>query len=176
MVWGRWQMLWLNDALMVRNPLDKAVYEDAYGRAMSVRAVERAAIYAGELASRFPNDPDHLLVQQRLGAVQIAISERFGSQGLYEQAGHFAELGEATLRQTLSANDPLSYLLVAELLIGQQKYDEAEKLLLEAREVAQERDVQAQIEFDLASLAIDRHHFPHPQSHLHPLPQIPPSY
>jgi tetratricopeptide (TPR) repeat protein len=175
-LWRTWQMLSLNDALLVRNPLDKAVYEDAYGRAMSVRAVERAAIYAGELASRFPNDPDHLLVQQRLGAVQIAISERFGSQGLYEQAGHFAELGEATLRETLSANDPLSYLLVAELLIGQQKYDEAEKLLLEAREVAQERDVQAQIEFDLARLAIDRQHFPEAQGYLERLAEIAPDY
>lgn len=176
MVWRMWQILAFDDALLARNPLDKSVYEDAYARAMSVRAVERAAVYAEQLVNRFPNDPDHLVARQRLGAVLIAQSERASSLGLSEQALHFMDLGEATLRETLSAQDPLSYLLVAELLIGQQKYEEAEKLLLEARGFAQERDVQAQIEFDLANLAMNRERFAEAQQYLERLALLAPNY
>lgn len=171
-----WQILSLDDARLVRNPLDKAIYEDAYGRAMSLRAVERAAVYAEELVRRFPNDPDHLNARQRLGAVQVALAERFGSLGLNEQAKHFMELGEATLRDTLSTHDPLSYVLVAELLVSQGKEEDAEKLLLEAREFAQERDAQAQIEFDLAHIAINQERFAEAQRYLERLAEISPNY
>lgn len=171
-----WQILSLDDARLVRNPLDKAIYEDAYGRAMSLRAVERAAVYAGELVRRFPNDPNHLSAQQRLGAVYIALAERFGSLGLIEQATHFMELGEATLRDTLSTHDPLSYILVAELLVGQGKEEDAEKLLLDGREFAQERDARAQIEFDLAHIAINQERFADAQRYLERLAEIAPNY
>jgi tetratricopeptide (TPR) repeat protein len=171
-----WQILSLDDARLVRNPLDKAIYEDAYGRAMSLRAVERAAVYAEELVRRFPNDPDHLSTRQRLGAVQVALAERFGSLGLNEQARHFMELGEATLRDTLSTHDPLSYVLVAELLVSQGKEEDAEKLLLEARAFAQERDAQAQIEFDLAHIALNQERFADAQRYLERLAEISPNY
>lgn len=175
-IWRTWQMLAFDDALLARNPLDKAVYEEAYGRAMSVRAVERAAVYAEQLVRRFPNDPDYMGARQRLGAVQVAVSERFSSLGLSEQAAHFMDLGERTLRETLSEQNPLSYLLVAELLIGQQKDEEAERLLLEARGFAQERDMQAQIEFDLANLAMNRERFAEAQQYLERLAALVPDY
>jgi len=171
-----WQVLSLDDARLVRNPLDKAIYEDAYGRAMSLRAVERAAVYAEELVRRFPSDPDHLSARQRLGAVQVALAERFGALGLIEQARHFMELGEATLRDTLSTDTPLSYVLVAELLVSQGKEEEAEKLLLEAREFTQERDAQAQIEFDLAHIAVNQKRFADAQRYLERLAEIAPTY
>jgi tetratricopeptide (TPR) repeat protein len=174
-IWRTWQIISFDDALLVKNPLERAVYEDAYGRAMSVRAVERAAIYAEELVKRFPDDPDVLVAQQRLGAVQIAVAERAGSLGLTEQAEHFMDLGETTLRETLNANDPLSYLLMAELLISRESYDEAEKLLLEARAIASERDVQVQVEFDLANLAISRERFADAQSYLERVAEIDPT-
>lgn len=171
-----WQNLSFDDARLVRNPLDKDLYEDAYGRAMSLRAVERAAIYIEELVRRFPSDPDHLSAQQRLGAVQVALAERSGSLGLIEQATHYMELGEATLRETLSTHDPLSYLLVAELLVGQGKAEDAEKLLLEAREFAQEQDARAQIEFDLAHIAVNQQRFVDAQRYLERLAEIAPNY
>lgn len=165
-LWRSWQSLSLADALLVKKPQEKALYESAYGRAMSLRAVERAAVYADALVKRFPDDPDHKLLQQQLGAVLIALSERFAALHLPEQAGQFREQGETTLRATLSQDDPLSYLLVSELLIGQQKYEEAERLLLDAREVAQEEQVKVQIESDLAHLAITLKHYPEAQQYL----------
>lgn len=171
-----WQALSLDDALLVRNPQDKAVYEDAYGRAMSVRAVERALVYAEAQVARLPDDPDHVVARQRLGAVQVALGERFESLGLAEQAAHFVKLGEETLRGTLAEDQPLGYLLLAELLISRERYDEAEEHLLKARELAQEREVQAQIEFDLASLAMERKRFTDAQRYLEHLAEIAPDY
>ncbi len=176
MIWRTWQLLALNDALLVRNPLDKEVYEDAYGRAMSIQAVERALVYAEAQATRLVDDPEHATAQQRLGAVQIALAGRFGSLGLAERATHFASLGEQTLRSTLAEDQPLSYLLLAELLMSQENFDEAEQHLLKSRELAKERDVRAQVEFDLASLAIEREHFTEAQSYLERLAEIAPDY
>jgi tetratricopeptide (TPR) repeat protein len=176
LLWRTWKTLSFDDALLVKNSLDKAIYEDAYGRAMGIRAVERAAVYAEELVKRFPGDLDHKTALQRLGALYIALAERFDSLGLSERAERFANQGEATLRETLSEGDALGYLLVAELLLGKEEYDEAEKLLLAARGFAQERDIQTQVEFDLANLAMARERFAEAQGYLERLAEINPQY
>lgn len=174
--WRTWHILALDDALLVRNPLDKAVYEDAYGRAMSIQAVERALVYATAQVTRLADDAEHVTAKQRLGAVQLALAERFGSLGLPERAEHFTSLSETTLRGTLPEDQPLSHLLLAELLIRQEHYDEAEQYLLQARELAKEQELQAQVEFDLASLALERKRFSEAQSYLERLAEIAPHY
>ncbi|HEY1350833.1 MAG TPA: tetratricopeptide repeat protein [Ktedonobacteraceae bacterium] len=171
-----WQILALSDALLVRNPLDKDLYENAYGRAMSLRAIERAMVYVEELVRRFPVDPGYLSAQQRLGMLQQALGEHFDSAGLEERAARFAALSEATLRATLPAHDALSYILLAELLTSQQRAEEGEQLLREAREFAQVRETRAQIEFDLALIAIDQQHFAAAQGYLERLAEIASDY
>jgi len=171
-----WRILSLDDALLVRNPLDKAVYEHAYRRAMGLRAYERAVVYAEELVRRFPNDPDALQAQQQLGAVQKTFSDRLASLGRDEKAERFAELSEAVLRDTLPARDALSYVILAELLADREREDEAEQLLLQARELTQVRDAQAQIEGALAMIAIEQERFPAAQGYLERLAEIKPTY
>jgi tetratricopeptide (TPR) repeat protein len=171
-----WQILALADALLVRNSLDKDLYESAYGRAMSLRAMERAVVYVEELVRRFPADPGYLNARQRLGMLQQALCERFAAAGLEERAARFAAFSEATLRDTLPAHDALSYILLAELLTSQSRAEEGEQLLLEAREFAQVRETRAQIEFDLALIAIDQQHFADAQSYLERLAEIAPDY
>jgi tetratricopeptide (TPR) repeat protein len=171
-----WQILALSDALLVRNPLDKDLYENAYGRAMSLRAIERAMVYVEEQVRRFPVDPGYLNAQQRLGMLQQALGEHFDSAGLEERAARFAALSEATLRATLPAHDALSYILLGELLTSQQRAEEGEQLLREAREFAQVRETRAQIEFDLALIAIDQQHFAAAQGYLERLAEIAPDY
>ena len=175
-VWRTWKMLSLYDALLAKNPLDKAIYQDGYGRAMSIRAVERSAVYAAEIVKRFPNDPDHIIAQQRLAAVEVALGERFTSLGLNQQASHFMDLGETMLRASLTEQEPLGYLLLAELLVSKGELDEGEKQLLTARELMQDPEQQAQVEFNLANLAINRKRFAEAQSYLERLAQIAPNY
>lgn len=175
-IWRTWKILSLYDALLIKNPLDKESYENAYGRAMSIRAVERAAVYATELSRRFPNDPDHLIAQQRLAAVDVAMGERFASMGLIEQAQQFMDRGEALLRDSLSEQEPLGYMLLAELLVSRGEIDEGEKQLLTARELMQDPEQRAQIEFNLANLAINRERYPEAQGYLERLVEITPGY
>lgn len=176
MLWRSWQVVSFDDALLAKNPLDKAVYEDAYARALSMRAVERAAVYAEALVKRFPSDPDYLTAVQRLGALQAALGERFTSLGLKERAEYFDRLGEETLRGALTEHDPMGHLLLAEFLIGKENFDAAEQELLTARSLAEERDVQAQIESDLANLAISRGQFAEAQGYLERLAEITPNH
>lgn len=176
LTWRAWQTLALNDALLVGSPLDKKIYEDAYGRALSIQAAERALVYADAQVTRLANDPDHVAAQQRLGVAQMALAERFEALNLPERTEHFRDLSEATLRATLADDQPLSYLLLAELLLRRTRYDEAEQHLLKARELAQEREMQTQIEFDLAGLALERERFSDAQGYLERLAEIDPNY
>jgi tetratricopeptide (TPR) repeat protein len=176
LVWRTWKLLALYDALLIKNPLDKTTYEEGYARAMSVRAVERAAVYAEELVRRFPGDPDALIARQRLAAVKVALSERFGSMGLIDQARPFMEEGEELLRGSLSEQEPLGYMLLAELLMNRGELDEGEKQLLTARELIQDPEQKAQVEFNLANLAINRERYPEAQGYLERLAAIAPNY
>jgi tetratricopeptide (TPR) repeat protein len=171
-----WKILALDDALLVKMPLDKTIYEDAYGRAMSVGTVERAVVYAEGLVKRFPSDPDHLTATQRLGAIQIAVAERFAQLRLKERAEYFEKLGEVTLRSVLNESDPMGHLLLAEFFLSRAKLEEAEEALLKARELAQENDVKAQIEFDLADLEIERKEFAKAQRHLEKVAEFAPNH
>ncbi|HEX7733885.1 MAG TPA: tetratricopeptide repeat protein [Ktedonobacteraceae bacterium] len=175
-IWRTWKVLSLDDALLAKNPLDKTVYEDAYGRSMSIRAVERSAVYATELVRRFPNDSDHVVALQRLAVVEIAMSERFASLGLGEKARHFLELGEPRLRASVNEQEPLGYVLLAEVLVNRGEFDEAEKQLLIARELMQEPEQKAEVEFNLANLAINRERFSEAQGYLERLAAISPNY
>lgn len=171
-----WQTLALDDALLVRNPLDKDRYDEAYGRSMSLQALERALVYTTEQVERFPSDPDHLHRQQRLCTVQMALADRFWNAGLEERAGRLLQASEAMLRSTLEAREASSFLLLADLLMSQEKEEEAEKMLLEAREIAQVRDSRAQIEFNLTLIAVTRQRFADAQRYLERLAEIAPDY
>ncbi|HEY0757544.1 MAG TPA: tetratricopeptide repeat protein [Ktedonobacteraceae bacterium] len=175
-IWRTWKLLSLDDALLVKNPLDKLVYEDAYARASSIRAAERAAVYATEVVRRFPNDPDHMVAEQRLAVLEVALSERFSSLGMIERARHFLEQGEPRLRASLDEQAPLGYVLLAEVLLGRGELDEAEKQLLLARELIQDPEQKAEVEFNLANLAINRERFAEAQGYLERLAALSPTY
>lgn len=175
-IWRTWKVMAVDDALLAKNPLDKAAYEDAYGRAMSIRAVERSAVYAAEIVRRFPNDADRVVALQRLAVVEMALSERFASLGLGEQARHFLELGEPRLRGSLNEQEPLGYVLLAEVLVNRGELDEAEKQLLTARELMQDPEQKAEVEYNLANLAISRERFAEAQGYLERLVSLSPDY
>ncbi len=171
-----WKLVSLQDALLMKNPLDKAAYEDAYGRAMTMGAVERAAVYANQLLARFPNDPDRYTALQRVGALQIAQAERFSDLGQEEQAQLFETRGEETLRSGLNESEPMGYLLLAEFLISREKYAEAQQELLIARGLADTREIKAQVEYDLAQLALERNEYVEARSYFERVAEIAPDY
>ena len=151
--------LYYDDALIAKLPLDQAVYEDAFNRAISLNNFERAATYADRLAQRFGQGRSDIL--QRLGILQAALADWYRERDLTERAEHFYELAEATLSQSLAlANSVAGHARLAEILLNHHtRLDEAETHLNLARELAannENRTEEALVEVNLANLAIQR--------------------
>ncbi len=151
--------MFYDDALLVKLPLDQAVYEDAFDRAMTLGTFERAAAYLDRIAQRFGQGrAEHL---QRLGVLQSMLAESYQQRGLRERSEHFFELAESTLSQALAiSNSVIGHVRIAEILINHNvRLDEAEQHLHQAGELAASNvsnDEQAMVEADLGSLAMLR--------------------
>jgi tetratricopeptide (TPR) repeat protein len=172
-IWRTWKIMTYEDALLVKNPQDKDLHEDAYSRAVSIRALERAAVYALALVEKFPDD---LLAQQRYSAALVALTERSAAQGLADRSATLAQLAEDTMRSALSPDEPMGYLLLGEFLTSEGKFDEAEQAFSEARTHAKDLDLQTQALFDLANLAQQQKHWPEAQKYLENLAELNPKY
>jgi len=147
------------DALLVKLPLDETIYEEAFGRAMTLNNYERAAAYLERIVQRFGQGrAEHL---QRLGIVQSMLAEWYQQRGLHERSEHFFELAESTLNQALALNNTvIGHTRLAEILINHKvRLDEAETHLNQAGELAVSNastEDQAMVEANLGSLSMLR--------------------
>ncbi len=57
-IWRSIQALHYDDALLVKLPLDRTIYDDAYSRARGLQLSERAIVYLEDVIQRFPKDHD----------------------------------------------------------------------------------------------------------------------
>ncbi len=151
--------MFYDDALLVKLPLDQAIYEDAFDRAMTLGNFERAAAYLDRIAQRFGQGrAEHL---QRLGVLQSMLAESYQQHGLRERSEHFFELAESTLSQALAiSNSVIGHVRIAEILINHNvRLEEAETHLNQAAALAASNasnDELAMVEADLGSLAMLR--------------------
>ncbi len=176
-IWRMVEAMHLDDALLVKLPFDRKIYEDALSRAMAVRMVERAIVYAGDLADRFSNAHSYGEDLRRLGALQVALADQFVQYGMDERAEHFFELAAETLRNSLKAEDnSMGHILLGELHMQHNKYEDAIDQFELARPLVSNRDEEAQLEFDIASSLIQLKHFSEAASHLERVAEINPNY
>lgn len=151
--------MFYDDALLVKLPLDEAIYEDAFNRAMTLSNYERAIAYLDRIVQRFGQGrAEHL---QRLGVLQSILAEWYQQRGLRERSEHFFELAESTLNQSLAINNTfIGHMRIAEILINHNvRLDEAETHLNQAGELAVSNasiNDQAMVEADLGTLAMLR--------------------
>src|SRR2546429_2208427 len=133
-IWRMVQAMHLDDALLVKLPFDRTIYEDAFSRAMSIRMFERSLVYAEALADRFSTTYSHGEDLRRLGSMQVSLADQYVQFGMDERAEHFFGLAEDTIRDSLVAEDSaLGHLLLGELLMQQGEYDDAIVQLEQAR-------------------------------------------
>lgn len=175
-IWRVAQVLHLYDALLVKLPLDRQYYEDAFSRAFDLRMLERAIVYLEDIAEHFPNDAGRSELLHQISAAQTGIAQRYESFGMHERAQRLLTLAETTARSALSEDTPLGYILLAELLMGRNQPDEARSLLTQAQSLTTDQPMKAQIEFDLATLAMTEDHFTEAQHHLERVVEIEPAY
>jgi tetratricopeptide (TPR) repeat protein len=176
-IWRSVQSMHYLDALQVKMPLDFDVYADATGRATSIGSNERAKVYLEQWERRFPQDTRHIAVLQQLGAVESALAGQYDEAGLRERSASFFSLAETHLREALKEDKtPLAYVLLAEVLVLQGAYDEAQSLLEAALATDPPREMEVEIENDLGNLAIDRQRYEEALRHFMRVVELAPRY
>lgn len=140
-----------SDALTVRLPLDEGVYQAAVTDARSLNNHERAAALLEKMQGRFADD---MRVRFELGAEQYLVSTQYESQGQTEAASAWIERAIATLTSVAEEQPTGEHIQgVAELLMRQGHYNQAEERLREAIRIEPER---ASLYSDLADTLVGR--------------------
>ncbi len=133
-LWHTTRAMHYSDALMVKLPLDRSVYEEAAVQAQGVRAIERATVYLQRIADRFLEQRSAVL--RELGVLLSSLRDMYYENKDEERGERFFKLAEKAFRDAIAIdNAPLGYALLAELLLDQKDpayYDEAESLLHQA--------------------------------------------
>jgi tetratricopeptide (TPR) repeat protein len=156
-VWRTIYALHYLDTIIVKNPVDASLYADAVGASLSVGLNERCVVYLQQWAERFPQDSQYVNVLQQLGALEIGLAADYRTIGLERRAGRFFEIGEEALGKALSIRPvPINYLLMAEAKISQDEYEAAIDYLQQGLAANPTRHEEAQIENDLAGVALEQ--------------------
>src|SRR6266568_1018260 len=114
-IWRIVQTLYYDDALMLHLPFDRNVNGDAYHHAIGLGALERAIAYLERIARSFAEYRGEVLRQ--LGITRESLSEYYSERGMNERAQHFAELAEASIRESLEVeNNIAGHVVLAELI------------------------------------------------------------
>ena len=156
----------LDDALIVKLPLDRAIVGDAYNRAAGIGALERAITYLERVARNFAED--RAAVLRQLGLTQESLSEYYGERGMTERQERFNSLAIASVRESLTIDDSIAGNgILSELLMhqGEEGLKEAEAIIHKAQAMASTPAEKAILEYDLGSIAIERNQFEVALSH-----------
>jgi tetratricopeptide (TPR) repeat protein len=176
-VWRMVVSMHLDDALLVKLPFDRAIYEDAVSRAMAIRIAERALVYARGLTEHFAATARHGEDLRRLAALQVALADQFVRFGMDERAEEFFQQAEETARASIQVEDSaMGHLLLGELDMQALRYEDALAQFELARPLAQNRDEQAQIEFDIANSLIQLKRYNEAATHMERVAEINPNY
>jgi tetratricopeptide (TPR) repeat protein len=153
--WRLTHLLHYYDALIALLPFDYQINEQAYTRSIAAANPERTQVYLERLVQRFPNNRVEGL--RRLGATLTSLAYKYDLPELQPRQQHLLARAETALQQAIDL-DPsaLSYTLLAELYLSQERNDDAETLLLKARESRPASNEEAIIEAALGNIAMRR--------------------
>lgn len=160
--WFTKQSMHYCDALIAQQPQDETAYALATQQATILRELERAMAYSSLVAERFPELRAEALRALGLVATELASDEEevFDDYDETENTviasnNRFISIAEKALRDSIAADGSsvASYLLLADLLMEQDRQEDARTVLEQAQKVATEpRDI-ASIEVGRARLA-----------------------
>jgi len=146
-----------SDALVAKKPTeDSSAYELAIDQALSANEAERAAVYAQKLAEDVPAMRPHAL--NTLALIYAMIAANSHEDDEHDEEERFMSLAETTLRSAISGgNNPKGEVFLANMLIQQDdNLDEAESLLLHAKESTADTESFFSIDLGLAEIAMSR--------------------
>ena len=172
--WRFVQTIYYNDALIKKLPLDRKPYEEAAARTFLFKQYERCIVYVEALAHRFTEQRG--LNLRQLAALYRELSKEFYDEGDDERAEHLLELATEALEESLAVEDSLeTHISVAEVLIErEERLDEAEDHLLQAKAMITEPSEEAHIELHLGEIAMEREEYLEALSHYQRVAEIQP--
>ena len=174
---GSIKALHYDDALLVKLPLDRKLYDDAYSRAHGLGLSERAIVYLEAIIQRFPKDYDIGRILQLLAVSQADLSKQYREDNVDARAEHFYELARDNLQKAIAINNTaLAHIILAELYMTNNRTEEALDELQLARTLTDNRDEEAQIEADLASMAMKDESYDEAIEHYKRVAEINPNY
>ena len=167
------------DALIEQEPQELRHYELAAARALALNEIERCLVYFDLMLDRFPERrSDTLLV---LSGMQMRYMQYLqGDLDIFdyeeEFIGRMRELAEANLRESISLkDDSLGHLFLAQLLQeDDERLDEVEEQLQQARALAQDEGIVAMAEHELGQLAMMREDYEQALEHYRRVAEIHP--
>jgi len=164
-LWHLMATVYYTDALIKELPLDRSLYLEAAGRLVLIHKYERAMVYLEPLARRFTEERAEILRQ--LAAVEIELSKQYFEKEDDERGERFQELATEALRESLAIENSFeAHISLAELLIDEnERLDEAEDHLLQAKTVVTEPSDEAHIELHLGEIAMEREQYEEALSH-----------
>jgi tetratricopeptide (TPR) repeat protein len=176
-VWRTIHGLHYDDALLVKLPLDRTIYDDAFSRARSLRLSERAIVYLEGLIQHFPKAYDIGTIFLQLAASQTDLAGQYEQLGMDERTKHFVEMADANIRKAIATdNAPIGHIMLAELLMNRRREEEAVAELQLAKSLTTDRVEEAQIEFHFAAIAMQQKKYNEALEHFKRVAEINPNY
>jgi tetratricopeptide (TPR) repeat protein len=176
-IWSTIQALHYDDALLLKLPLDRTIYDDAYSRARGLQLSERAIVHLEGIIQHFPKDHDIGNILRHLGVSQADLSEQYRQDSMNALSEHFHELALQNLRKSIAVdNAAIGHIILAELFMTNDREEQALTELELAKSLTSNRDEEAQIEADLASIAMLHQQFDDAIAHYTRVGEINPNY
>jgi tetratricopeptide (TPR) repeat protein len=175
--WRTGHTLAYYDALIEKALLELANYELAAARSLALNDFERSLVYFELMLQRFPDRRAETLLQ--LGGIQIKFVQDLQDRlflGEDELVRRHSELAEANLRESASLEDSyLTHLLLAGLFINNdERLDDAEEELRQARALAPDETTKAMVENEMGGLAMIREDYEQALEHYRRVAEIHP--
>jgi tetratricopeptide (TPR) repeat protein len=163
------------DALIKKTPLDRALYEEASARMLVFNKLERCVVYVEPLAREF--EEERGLYLRRLAEVQRRLSQKYFDLEDDERGIRFQELAEEALNESLTVEDSTeAHISLAEMFIEDDRLDEAEEHLLQAKAMTTDSSDEAHIEMHLGEIAMEREQYEAALHHYQRVAELEPDY
>ena len=176
-IWRTIQSLHYDDALLVKLPLDRKIYDDAFNRAQGLQLSDRAIVYLQAIIQRFPKAHDNGAMLRYLGIAYADLSEQYKLYAMNDRSEHFFEAALGSVRESIAVDDTApGHILLAKLLMLRDQAEEAIAELQLAKSLISNRDEEAQIEADLGNIAMMHQKYDEAIAHFKRVSEINPNY
>ncbi|HEU5229670.1 MAG TPA: tetratricopeptide repeat protein [Ktedonobacteraceae bacterium] len=174
--WRLTQLMHFYDALIALLPLDYDVHLQAYKAALAIGNPELMMVYLERMAQRFAEGRGDAM--RRLASTLISLAYKYETPEMAARQEHFLTRAEETVREVIALEPrrAINHILLGELLINQERNDEAETEFQLAKDLAPNQDEESTIEAGLGNIAMRRERLKEAIPHYLRVAELDPAY